>query len=235
MQMSGAFKIWLRAFVQLFFPRHCVVCGDVLREGEEALCMHCNIGLPRTNYHLRPDNPVERMFWGKFPLERATAYFFYRRGSGYRGLLHRLKYEGRKDLGLIMGRFMGADLSAAGFFRGIDVLVPVPLHPRKLRERGYNQSEYIARGLAEVTGLPVDVHAVVRSQYTESQTHKSAYDRWAAMDGVFRLLLPESFENKHVLLIDDVLTTGATLTACADVFTRVPGVRVSVLTLSVTA
>ncbi len=154
--MKNTFKTWFLSFLHLFFPRQCAVCGEPLQEGEDAICLKCNMSLPRTGYHLRVDNPVERMFWGKFPLEHATSYFFYQKGSDFRRILHLLKYGGRKDLGEIMGRFMAAELLESGFFRGIDVIVPVPLHPRKQRIRGYNQSEYIARGIAAVTGLSLD-------------------------------------------------------------------------------
>ena len=146
-------KGWLEALVRLFFPRHCVVCGDCLQQGEDVLCMRCSIDMPRTGFHLHRDNEVERMFWGKLPLERASAYFYYSKGSNYRGILHQLKYNGRHDVGEAMGRFMAAELQASGFFEGIDVLVPVPLHRRKQKARGYNQSEYIARGIAQVTGI----------------------------------------------------------------------------------
>ena len=144
--MKNTVKIWLGPLFHLFFPRCCVVCGAPLVEGEEAICTHCNINMPRTNYHKVKDNLVERIFWGKIPLERATSYFFYRKGSDFRKILHQFKYGGRKELGTIMGRFMAAELATTDFFEGIDVIIPVPLHPRKRKARGYNQSEWIARG-----------------------------------------------------------------------------------------
>lgn len=231
--MKNTVKIWLGPLFHLFFPRCCVVCGAPLAEGEEAICTHCNINMPRTNYHKVKDNFVERMFWGKIPLERATSYFFYRKGSDFRKILHQFKYGGRKELGAIMGRFMAAELATTDFFEGIDVIIPVPLHPRKRRARGYNQSEWIARGVSQVVGLPVDVSSVIREKHTDTQTRKSTYERWENVDGIFRLRHPENFVGKHVLIIDDVLTTGSTTTACADVFHEVEGVRISVLTLAV--
>ena len=204
--MENTLKAWLLSFLHLFFPRQCVVCGTPLQEGEEAICLRCNMDLPRTDYHLCADNPVERMFWGKIPLERATSYFFYHKGSDFRRILHQLKYGGR---------------------------VPVPLHPRKQRMRGYNQSECVAKGVAAVTGIPLDAASVVRKKHTETQTSKSAYERWKNVNGIFHLRYPERFVGKHILLVDDVLTTGATITTCADVFRDVEGVRISVLTLAV--
>ena len=127
---------WLRAWVELFVPRTCVVCGDLLCEGEECICLKCNMDLPRTNLHLLKDNRVERLFWAKLPLGRATSYFYYRKGSNYCNIVHRLKYEGNKKIGRVMGRCMAAELLPSGFFEGVDVLMPVPLHPKKQRARG---------------------------------------------------------------------------------------------------
>ena len=137
-------KDWLSSFLSLLFPRCCVVCGRPLAKGEECICTECNINLPRTNYHLRKDNPV-------IPLERATSFFFYEKGSDFRLILHRLKYGGQKEIGAIMGRYMAAELLSSNFFQGIDVIIPIPLHKKKQQIRGYNQSEWIARGIAAVT------------------------------------------------------------------------------------
>ena len=139
-------KDWLSSFLSLLFPRCCVVCDRPLAKGEECICTVCNINLPRTNYHLRKDNPVERLFWGQIPLERATSFFFYEKGSDFRLILHRLKYGGQKEIGAIMGRYMAAELLSSHFFQGIDVIIPIPLHKKKQQIRGYNQSEWIARG-----------------------------------------------------------------------------------------
>lgn len=180
-------KEWFGAFLSLLFPRCCVVCGRPLAKGEECICAVCNMDLPRTDYHLRRDNPVELLFWGKFPLERATSFFYYRKGSDFRRILHLLKYGGQKEIGAIMGRYMAAELIESGFFQGIDVIIPIPLHETKQRIRGYNQSEWIARGIAAVTGIPVDTEAVVRRKYTETQTRKSIFERWGECRGNLRI------------------------------------------------
>ena len=224
---------YFSSLLHLFFPRCCIVCGARLSEGEEVICTRCNIDMPRTYYHLQKDNPVERMFWGKIPLERATSYFFYRKGSGFRSILHQLKYGGRKQLGVVMGRFMAAELEPSGFFQGIDVVIPVPLHPRKKKARGYNQSECIACGVSEVSGIPLDISSVVREKHTDTQTRKSVYERWENVEGIFKLHHSERFTGKHILIIDDVLTTGATTTACADAFCDVKDIHISILTLAV--
>lgn len=226
-------KDWLYSFISLLFPRCCVVCGRPLAKGEECICAMCNINLPRTNYHLQKDNPVEQLFWGKIPLERATSFFFYRKGSDFRQILHQLKYGGQKEIGAIMGRYMASELSASGFFQGIDVIIPVPLHKRKQRIRGYNQSEWIARGISAVTGICIDTEVIVRQKHTETQTRKSAFERWENVDGIFALHHADSLKGKHVLVVDDVLTTGATTVACASRLVEIEGVRISVLTLAV--
>ena len=225
-------KDWLSSFLSLLFPRCCVVCGRPLAKGEECLCTMCNINLPRTDYHLRKDNPVEKLFWGKIPLERATSFFFYRKGSDFRQILHQLKSGGQKDIGAIMGRYMAAELLASGFFEGVDVILPVPLHKKKQQIRGYNQSEWIARGIAAVTGISIDTESVVRQKNTETQTRKSSFERWENVEGIFQLHHAEPLAGKHVLIVDDVLTTGATTVECASCLAEIEGIRISILTLA---
>ncbi len=225
---------WFHSFWSLLFPRCCVVCGSPLSRGEECLCTCCNINLPRTGFHLRKDNPVECLFWGRIPgLKRASSFLFYRKGSDFRRILHLLKYGGYKELGEMMGRYMSAELSSGEFFDGVDMIIPVPLHRKKQKLRGYNQSEWIARGIASVTGIPLCAECMIREKNTETQTRKSTFERWENVEGIFRLCDTVHFEGKHVLLVDDVLTTGATTVACASAFAGVSGIRISVLTLAV--
>lgn len=226
-------KEWLDSFISLFFPRCCIICGGPLAKGEEYLCAGCNINLPRTGFHKQKDNPVEQLFWGKVSLERATAFFFYRKGSDFRQILHQLKYGGKKEIGEAMGRYMAVELLSSGFFEGMDVIVPVPLHKKKQRIRGYNQSEWIAKGISAITKIPLDTVSMVREKNTGTQTRKSAFERWENVEGIFTLHCPELFSGKHILIIDDVLTTGATTMACVASFDGVERIRVSVLTLAV--
>ena len=156
---------WFHSFWSLLFPRCCVVCGSPLSRGEECLCTCCNINLPRTGFHLRKDNPVECLFWGRIPgLKRASSFLFYRKGSDFRRILHLLKYGGYKELGEVMGRYMAAELSSGEFFDGVDMIIPVPLHRKKQKLRGYNQSEWIARGIASVTGIPLCAECMIREK-----------------------------------------------------------------------
>ncbi|MCK9159490.1 MAG: ComF family protein [Bacteroidaceae bacterium] len=227
-------KEWMLSFIYIFFPRCCVVCGKTLAKGEQSLCLACNMNLPRTGYHLIKDNPVEQLFWGKIPLDRATSFFFYRKGSNFRKVLHLLKYGGQKEIGESMGRCMAAEFALSGFFDGIDCIVPVPLHPKKLRARGYNQSEWIAKGVSQIIGIPIDVTSVVRLKNTETQTRKSLYERWENVEGIFFVRYPNRLAGKHILIIDDVLTTGATINACAlSILGKSKDVHISVLTLAV--
>lgn len=234
MKCITVLKEWGDAFLSLFYPRCCVVCGHPLCKGEECVCILCDINMPRTNFHLLPDNPVERGFWGKFPLGHATSFFYYRKGSSYRKILHRLKYGGEKEIGEVMGRHIAVELLPSGFFEHVDVIIPVPLHRKRLRTRGYNQSEWFARGIAAITGIPVDAESVIRHEFTETQVHKSAFERWGNVAGVFSLEKhAEIFAGKHLLVVDDVLTTGSTITSTASCLAEVEGVRISVLTIAV--
>lgn len=227
-----ALEQWSRAFYDLFFPPLCVVCGAPLRRGERVLCVQCLLKMPRTRLEAKEGNLMERMFWGRMPIVRASSLFYYRKGSPYRNLLWHLKYEGQREVGYVLGRIAAHELLSTGFFQGVDALVPVPLHPRKKWQRGYNQSECIARGLSCVTGIPVETHWLARASDKGSQTRQSVYTRWENAEGAFYLATTEGLRGKHLMLVDDVLTTGATLTACADAFRDIDGVRFSIFTLA---
>lgn len=226
-------KKWFNPLVRQFFPRRCAVCGNVLHEEEDFLCLACNMNLPRTGFHLQQQNPVEKLSWPNIPLQHATAFFYYRKGSDFRTLLHLLKYGHRRDLGVKMGRMVAAEIKEEmpEFFEGVDVLVPVPLHPMKMRMRGYNQSSYIAKGISEMTGIPVENKSVVRLKNNDAQSATSLLDRWQNVEGIFALHRSADFTGKHVLIVDDVLTTGSTLTACGNAFSDVPDVKISFLAL----
>ena len=218
---------------ELLFPRLCVVCGKKLLVSEDMVCFSCMSELPRTGLSGAPGNEMEKLFWGRFPVERASALFYYSREGKVARILAGMKYHGRKDMCFKMGGMLADELLPVGFFDGVDCLIPVPLHPKRLRRRGYNQSEWLARGLSAVTGIPVDGKSVTRDKDTDTQTHKSVMERQDNVAGIFSLHAPEAFKGKHVLIVDDVFTTGATVTACADALDGVEGVQVSVLTLAV--
>jgi ComF family protein len=188
--------------------------------------------IPRTGYHTEMDNPVARLFWGRCLIEKAAAFSFYNKGSRIRALIHNLKYKGIKEIGFELGRIYGLSLLSSGFTSDIDLILPVPLHPSKKRVRGFNQSELISKGISEVTGLPVDLFSLSRTTVSETQTRRSRYDRWVNVEGIFCVSYPDGIKGKHVLLVDDVITTGSTLESCANELLKVDGVKVSVVALA---
>jgi ComF family protein len=222
----------IRNFINLLYPKHCEACGCSLQGREHILCMSCIYNLPRTNYWNEKENAVERLFWGKVRLENACAFFFFGKGSKYRKLLHKLKYNGRKDIGIELGRRLGSELKQTDNYKDIQLIVPIPLHPKKQRKRGYNQSEQIALGIAESTGWAIDSSSVIRTHYTTTQTSKTRLERWENVAEIFTVKQPIKLANKHILLVDDVITTGATIEACAQQLVNIDGCRVSVAALA---
>lgn len=226
-------KNWIHSFLDLILPSCCIVCGCSLSQSEKYICTACNIEIPRTNYHLLPDNPVEKFFWGSIPIERASSFFFYYRGSKFKHILYDLKYKGEKGIGVVMGEIVAAELLHSGFFQNIDLIIPVPLHKNKEKKRKYNQSERFAAGLSMVTGIPVDPALILRIEDTDTQTRKSVFSRWENVEGIFTVNQSEKVSARHILLVDDVLTTGSTITACAKALHYIENLKVSVLTLAI--
>lgn len=226
----------VRAVFGLIMPRYCAVCGRRLDEGEDdPLCSDCTLGLPYTRFAARRGNPLELLLHGRFAFERATAYMYYERDTNARNLLFNMKYYDHPHVATAMGRRMAVALMETGFFDGIDCLVPVPLARRRLRRRGYNQSERLACGIARVTGLPVERKAVVRRVDNPSQTSRLPAERADNVSNIFALKRPERLAGRHALLVDDVITTGATMASCATTLLAIPGLRLSVLALAVSA
>jgi ComF family protein len=222
-------------FVSLFYPRVCPSCGYPLFRNEKVICSRCLFRLPRTKFHLQESNPVSELFWGRVPVSYGTAMFWYRKGSRVQKLIHRFKYQGMKEIGVFLGEMYGHELKANPFISGCELIVPVPLHPRKLRLRGFNQSEVIAGAMAQPLGIPVVGDLLVRKGASETQTRKSRFKRWENVSGIFDLNKPERITGKQVMLVDDVVTTGSTLEACARTLLSVEGVRVGVAALGFSA
>jgi ComF family protein len=219
-------------FIGLFYPRLCVACGDRLISQEQYVCMRCWYDLPVNNFHFEKENFVAQLFWGRVKIENATAFFHYRKGSKYQDLIHFIKYKGLKELGYETGLRFGNALAESLAYKNVDVIVPVPLHPRKHKKRGYNHSEWIARGLAAAMEKPVSADNLYRKIYTSTQTRKNRYERWQNVDSIFGLHRPGEFAGKHILLTDDVVTTGSTLEACAYQLLKAEDSKVSVATLA---
>lgn len=224
----------LRSLIDFLIPPECRLCGSSLAEGEEDLCALCAAGLARTGYHKDPDNPMAMRFAGRFPFVRATGFFYYAHDSGISHLIHDFKYRGAERLAYRLGRLVADELSISGFFDDIELIIPVPLHWKRRLGRGYNQSECIAKGVGDVTGIAVS-RALKAKRSHKSQTRLAGNDRLKNADGVYIFNGRGIPEDIRILLVDDVCTTGATLTSAADaVLSALPTARISLLTLAVT-
>lgn len=224
--------LWLSDFVSLIYPRICACCGNSLWKHEKVICHACAFRLPRTQFHLEHENPVHQVFYGRVRVESAASYLLFNKGNKVQRLIHHLKYKGRKDVGVWLGEAYGRELNRSPFFQGIDLIIPVPLHKKKLMQRGYNQSDQFACGLSKMMKVPVENKLLVRTKATSTQTRKGRYDRWRNVEDLFSLVRPERLNGLHVLLVDDVITTGATLESCIITLQSVPGVKVSVATIA---
>jgi len=229
--MKTIFNIWSSIF-DLFAPRVCTICGKRLGLSEEVFCVGCSLHFARTNYHLSPyDNELARSFWGKFPLERCAAYLFYQHHTDSSKVVYALKYGDRPEVGIKLGKMIAEAYSRHHFFSGIDALLPVPLSQERFKQRGYNQSAEIAKGISEVTQLPILVDVMDRTTFQHSQTQLDRWQRSENVKAAFTLLNAKAIKGKHLLIIDDIITTGATITAVAQTLLKAEGVKVSILSL----
>lgn len=208
------YSLW-EDFVRLIYPAYCLACEQSLVKGEETICTNCHASLPRTGYHRDPTNPVAIRFYGQTPVQQVLPFLHFSRLGIVQKLLHQLKYKKHPEIGQLLGRLYGHELTKAGVLSDVDIIVPVPLHPRKLKQRGYNQAKAFAEGLAEVTALPINEDGLIRTRYTETQTKKGKESRWQNVAAVFHVESVPALQGKHILLVDDVVTTGATASVCA--------------------
>jgi ComF family protein len=218
--------------LHLFFPYRCCGCGTDLLSENNLFCFYCQAYMPLTGFESFPANPIEKIFWGRAEIMTATAYLYFTGGSSVQHSLHQLKYKGRKEIGIYFGQQMGKQLKQSGRFNACEIIVPLPLFAAREKIRGYNQATMIAAGIAQQLKIPVVQDAVFRVKKTETQTHKSRIQRWKNMESTFEIRDPARINGRHVLLVDDVVTTGASLEACAGVLLIVPGVQVSIACLA---
>ena len=221
----------LHDFTALFYPNLCVGCEKNLYRDEKHLCLNCLTQLPRTNYHQIKENVIEKRFYGRAEIQYASTFLYFEKEIITQKLLHEIKYRGKKELGEQLGALFGSQL-ANSHFNEVDIIIPVPLHPNKLRIRGYNQSEWIAKGIAKTMQKPLVNNVLKRIIENPTQTSKGVYERWENTTGIFESENTDLLENKHLLLVDDVLTTGSTLEACIVPLKEIQGVKISIVALA---
>lgn len=225
-------QIILSDTIHLFYPHICMGCGSDLLKHDNLLCPRCMNNLPQTNYAQHANNPIEKIFWGRIPLAAAHSEFYFAKESLIQQLIHLLKYKGNQDIGIYLGEMMGQSLLNSNRFKNLDYLVPLPLYPDKERKRGYNQAAVICKGMSEIMQVPVLTGNVNRRRFTETQTKKHRRERWENVADSFVVTDKEALRNKNILLVDDVITTGATLEACGQSIMQVAGISLSVAALS---
>lgn len=216
----------------LLFPNPCNACGIPLYYSEHVICTKCLYDLPFTDYHIHADNRVAKQLWGRLPLNAAMAMLYFKKGNKVQNLIHNLKYNAKTDVGIFLGTKLGERLKVSALYSDIDTIIPVPLHLKKFRKRGYNQSTFIAKGISAMMNIPFSETDLIRSTSTDSQTKKSRYNRYENMQGVFKVVNPELMSGKHILLVDDVVTTGATLEACANELLKSGVAKVSIAAIA---
>jgi ComF family protein len=224
----------LNDFTHIFFPHVCEGCGTDVLEHNSILCPECFLKLPDTGFIKKPNNPVEKIFYGRIKVEMAGSAFYFTKHSLLQHLVLQLKYHGNKDIGFYLGKLLGYQLAQTERFNDVDTIIPLPLNPRKERKRGYNQAAVIAEGIASVWYKPVLRDGIQRMVFTETQTRKDRVSRWQTMEGVFETTNDEVLTGRHILLIDDIVTTGATLEACGGKILQAYGTKLSIATVAYT-
>lgn len=222
----------LQDFLSLIYPRNCVACGNSLFKHEDQVCNYCYSNLPKTNFHKQSRNPVDALFYGRTPLLLASSFYLFQKKGSIQKIMHAIKYKHNKDLAVLVGKWYAEDLKEDPIISKADYVIPVPLHSKKFKIRGYNQSEEFAKGLAEGLKTNLNTSVLTRKEFTETQTKKSKYERWENVEDVFELIVPETFKNKQVILVDDVITTGATIEACCQLLQSIEGIQISVLSIA---
>ena len=221
--------------LDLISPRQCASCGGRLTTTEQVICANCLLHLPRTNHAAQPyDNELAQRFWKLLPIEKAAAYFYFHSETDTSRMIYRFKYGTQPTIARHLGMLAAKEMQASGFFEGIDIMVPVPLTRKRRLERGYNQSVEIAKGISEVTNLPISKSVICRKSFKESQTLLRGFQRLENVKNAFELTNAKSIEGKHVLIVDDVATTGATICACGEELAKADNIRISVMTLGFT-
>jgi ComF family protein len=221
--------------LSLAFPEVCNACGKSLYKHENLICNVCKVKLPFTNFHLHQENPIEKTFWGRVNIHQSSAFLFFHKGNRVQHLMHQFKYKGKKEVGELLGNMYAYELLKCNYFLDASMIIPVPLHPDKQKKRGYNQSEWLAKGIANGLSLSYDNSILNRAVASSTQTKKSRFDRWKNVETIFKVENASQIEGKHIVLVDDVITTGATVEACANTLLSAANCKVSFLALAYAA
>ncbi|MDR2384694.1 MAG: ComF family protein [Tannerella sp.] len=224
---------FLNNLIDLFYPKVCLLCKKLLVEGEEHLCMHCICDLPVTHFHKNKENPAKRLFTGYNNIVDVSSFLFFEKDGITQKIVHSIKYYGNKNLARYAARLAALELYQSGIYSSIDVIIAVPLHRKKEKIRGYNQSECISLGISDIYNKNIDKKSLIRTVHTKSQTKKSKYERHANVKNIFKIVDIQSLEGKHILIVDDVITTGATISSCIDALFVVPDIKISVFSLAI--
>lgn len=219
------------SILEFFFPSLCIVCKIRLSNAEEHICLSCIEALPRTNYHNQEENRLEHYLGGKFVFHRAAAFCYFYKAGALQKIIHEFKYKQNADLAVFMGKLYGNELKSSDFLKGVDYLIPIPLHPKRQKTRGYNQAEEICKGISEITDIPICTTAIERAINNPSQTKHSKTERWKNVDGIFASTNNPNLKGKKILLVDDVITTGSTIEAIVKCFAEdeVPTINIAAI------
>ena len=220
-------------FISLIYPKICLGCNNSLLKHEQCICTICQFHIPKTNHFKEKKNDLQKLFWGKVQLNHAAALYEFVKDSPLQKMIHALKYEENQEVGIYLGKQIAYEIEDSTLLKGIDYIIPVPLHPKKEKLRGYNQSMSIAKGIQEILKTEIEITTLQRTVDTESQTKKNKYSRWENVGNVFEIRDVEKLKHKHILLIDDVVTTGSTLESCVTTLQQIEGIKVSIVTIAI--
>ena len=220
------------SIINLFFPKVCSGCSSFLLSDENVICTVCRHDIPLTNHHLNPENDAFKKFYGRIPVIHTSALFYFHKKGIVQELIHNLKYKGHEEIGTILGEWYAEDLKTIALLQSVDEIIPVPLHPKKLKQRGYNQVTAFGEGLSSSLNLDYNDSLLIRNVYSKTQSKKNLLGRTEGIETIFDVVFTEKNYNKHFLLIDDVITTGSTLEACSRALMKIPGAKISIVCMA---
>lgn len=223
----------VKNLLNLFFPEVCNACSNILTDNELQICTSCRHNLPITDYHFTNPEFIKKLFYGRLELENATALFRFQKKGITQQLMHNLKYRGHENIGAFLGRWLGNEINTIESYKDIDVIIPVPLHKSKFRKRGYNQVTKFGEEIALALGVDFNESILVKNRAVKTQVFKKRLARWSAIEEVFNVSEIDTLQNKHILLVDDIITTGATMEACANQLNKIPNMKLSIAAMAI--